>query len=403
MSVDAPDTLNLLEIPVGNLKPGMYVAALDRPWLETPFLMQGFFVHDQNDIDSVAKHAAIVYVDPRRQTKEKYPEAKPKAGKPRYRDQTSLKQEYKTAQVDLTSASDAIENVFVRLKNGGNIDVGAMQTAISPLIDSVLRNSEALASLVRMKLKGDYLYNHSLTVSVWAAIFGRHLGFDRGRLKSLALGGALIDTGMATVPDEIILATGPLTPDQTALVRKHVDDGVAYLQKSHEVQQDVLEMVATHHERHDGSGYPRGLKGMDIPVFGRIAGMIDSYDAMITIRPHAKPRSSFEAMQEISGLKDQKFQGELVEQFMQAIGLFPTGSVVELNTGEIGVVVQQNTTRRLRPKVIVVLDAQSNKQEKLVVLDLSKYAKDGNNKSDLWIAHELQSGAHGIQPDEYFL
>jgi len=403
MGVDAPDTLNLLEVPVGDLKPGMYVAALDRPWLGTPFLMQGFFVHDQDDINSVAEHAAIVYVDPRRQTREKYPEAKPTARKPRYREQTSLKQETEIAQVDLTSASETIENVFVQLKNGGNVDVGAVQTAINPLIESVLRNSEALASLVRMRLKGDYLYNHSLTVSVWAAILGRHLGFDRTRLKCLALGGALIDTGMATVPDEIILATGPLTPDQMSLVRKHVDDGVAYLQKSDQVDQDVIEMVATHHERHDGSGYPRGLEGVDIPVFGRIAGMIDSYDAMITIRPHAKPRSSFEAMQEIYNLKDEKFQGELVEQFMQAIGLFPTGSVVELSSGEIGVVVQQNTTRRLRPKVIVVLDAQGDKQEKLVVLDLSKYVKEGNNESDLWIAHELQPGAHGIQPNDYFL
>jgi len=403
MGVEAPDTLNLLEVPVGDLKPGMYVAALDRPWLGTPFLMQGFVVRDQAEIDSVAEHAAIVYVDPGRQSREKYPEAKPQARKPKYREQTSLKQEYKAAQVDLTSASKTIENVFAQLKNGGKIDVGAVQTAINPLIDSVLRNSEAMASLVRMRLKGDYLYNHSLTVSVWAAIFGRYLGFDRTRLTSLALGGALIDTGMATVPDEIILATGPLTPDQMTVVRKHVDDGVAHLRKSHQVDQDVIGMVATHHERHDGSGYPRGLEGVDIPVFGRIAGMIDSYDAMITTRPHAKPRSSFQAMREIANLKNKKFQGELVEQFMQAIGLFPTGSVVELNSGEIGVVVQQNTTRRLRPKVIVVLDAEGDKQENLVVLDLSKYDKEGNSESDLWIAHELQPGAHGIQPNEYFL
>ena len=187
MGVDAPDTLNLLEIPVGDLKPGMYVAELDRPWLGTPFLMAGFVVRNQEEIDSVAEHAAVVYVDPGRQAREEYPEAKSKARQPRYRELTSLKQEVETAQVELTSASETIENVFVQLKNGGNIDVGAVQTAINPLIDSVLRNSEAMASLVRMRLKGDYLYNHSLTVSVWAAIFGRHLGFDRARLTSLAL------------------------------------------------------------------------------------------------------------------------------------------------------------------------------------------------------------------------
>ena len=278
-----------------------------------------------------------------------------------------------------------------------------MATAINPLIDSVLRNSEALASLVRMKSKGDYLYNHSLTMAVWAAIFGRQLGFDRDRLKNLALGAALIDTGMASVSDEIVLATGSLSASQTKEVRKHVKKGLDILRKSGQLSPDVLEMVATHHERYDGSGYPRGIKGMDIPVFGRIAGLVDSYDAMITERPHAKPRSSFEAMQEIADLKDQHFQGELVEQFMQAIGLFPTGSVVELNSGEIGVVVQQNATRRLRPKVILVLDDQGNRHEKLVVLDLAKYVNDGENKSDLWIANELQPGAHGIQPNEYFL
>ncbi len=401
MTVDASETQNLLEVPVGNLEPGMYVAALDRPWLETPFAMQGFFVKDQEDIDFVAKHASFVYVDPRRRSKVK---AQPqKSAKRTYKDQSSLKREFETAQVDLTSASDAIKKVFGQLKQGGNVDVGAVQTAINPLIDSVLRNSEALASLVRMKSKDDYLYNHSLTMAVWAAIFGRQLGFDRERLKNLALGAALIDTGMATVADEIVLATGSLTDAQTKEVRKHVKNGLKVLQKSGQLSPDVLEMVATHHERYDGSGYPRGIKGMDIPVFGRIAGLVDSYDAMITARPYAKPRSSFEAMQEISDLKDQYFQGELVEQFMQAIGLFPTGSVVELNSGEIGVVVQQNTTRRLRPKVILVLDDQGCRHEKLVVLDLAKYVNEGDNKSDLWIANELQPGAHGIQPNEYFL
>lgn len=379
----------------------MYVAALDRPWLETPFAMQGFLVKDQEDIDFVAKHAAFVYVDPQKRSKVK---AQPrKTVRRTYKDQSSLKREIETAQVDLTSASEAIKKVFTQLKQGGDVDVGAVATAINPLIDSVLRNSEALASLVRMKSKGDYLYNHSLTMAVWAAIFGRQLGFDRDRLKNLALGAALIDTGMASVADEIVLETGSLSASQTKEVRKHVKKGLDILRKSGQLSPDVLEMVATHHERYDGSGYPRGIKGMDIPVFGRIAGLVDSYDAMITERPHAKPRSSFEAMQEIADLKDQHFQGELVEQFMQAIGLFPTGSVVELNSGEIGVVVQQNATRRLRPKVILVLDDQGNRHEKLVVLDLAKYVNDGENKSDLWIANELQPGAHGIQPNEYFL
>ena len=161
-------------------------------------------------------------------------------------------------------------------------------------------------------------------------------------------------------------------------------------------------MVATHHERHDGSGYPAGLEGVGIPLFGRIAGLIDSYDAMITPRPYAQCRTSFEAMQELADLKDSLFQGTLVEQFMQAVGLFPTGSVVQLNSGEVGVIVKQNTARRLRPKVVVILDGDGKRYDSLVLIDLAKYTPE-TGKSDLWISQELEPGAHGIQPDEYFL
>ena len=141
---------------------------------------------------------------------------------------------------------------------------------------------------------------------------------------------------------------------------------------------------------------------MDIPLFARIVGLVDSYDAMISTRPHVGARSSFEAIQELADLKGGLFQAELVEQFMQAIGLFPTGSVIELNTGEVGVVVAQNALRRLRPKVVVILDQDKQRHAKLVVVDLGKYGSE-NAGSDLWINRELEVGAYGIRPDEYFL
>lgn len=402
MNLTPPEAGNLLEVPVSGLRPGMYVAALDRPWLETPFAVQGFFVKDRTDVDFVAEHCAHVYVDPRRRTSARDQE-RPLRRRRTYRDTSSLKSELKTAKVDLTSASESMARVFAQLRTGGHLDIQIVRSAISPLIESVLRNSEAIGALIRMKKQGEYLYNHSLAVSVWAAILGRHLGLERKRLEELALGAALLDVGMASI-DEALAKSGDALDEQgRAEVVKHVPLGVDLLKMSKGLSSETLEMIATHHERHNGSGYPNGLVGSEIPMFGRIAGLVDSYDAMITPRPYAVCRSSFEAMQELSDSKDELFQGALVEQFVQAVGLFPTGSVVQLNTGEIGVIVQQNEVRRLRPKLVMVLTADGKRHKTLTILDLAKYGSGGRERSDLWITRELEPGSHGIHPDEFFL
>lgn len=402
MNLNPAENGNLLEVPVAGLKPGMYVAALDRPWLETPFAVQGFFVLDREDAEFVAEHCAYVYVDPRRRTRSRGETPRPRRQRT-YRNRSSLKNELKTAEVDLTSASESMAKVFAHLRTGGHLDIQVVQSAISPLIESVLRNSEAIAALIRMKKKGEYLYGHSLAVSVWAAILGRHLGFERKRLERLALGAALLDVGMASVDDALANSPDELDAPGRAEIHKHVPLGVDLLKASKDIHPEILQMVATHHERFNGSGYPDGLSGKDIPMFGRIAGLVDSYDAMITPRPYAVCRSSFEAMQELADSKDELFQSALVEQFVQAVGLFPTGSVVQLNNAEIGVIVQQNAARRLRPKVVMVLDADGKRHDTLTVVDLANYASGSGERSDLWITRELEPGSHGIHPDEFFL
>ncbi|MGE0621844.1 MAG: HD-GYP domain-containing protein [Pseudomonadales bacterium] len=401
MRAEFSDSSNYLEVPAASLQPGMYVAALDRPWLETPFALQGFYITSREDAEFVAEHCAFVYVDPRRRSTaaEVVKHAKPRRT---YRERSDLKSEIKTAEVDLTSANEAMAKVFGQLKTGAHLDVDVIRAAVNPLLESVLRNSQALAALVRMKRRGDYLYGHSIAVAVWAAVLGRHLGLDRDQLEKLVLGAALLDVGMTRIDEAIPKSSEPLNDRTRTEVRSHVDLSLTMLKEAGDVPGEIIEMVGAHHERFDGSGYPHGTAGMEIPMFARIAGLVDSYDAMITSRPFAGCRSSFEAMQELADAKDLLFQGALVEQFMQAIGLFPTGSVVELNTGEIGIVVQQNSARRLRPKVALVLDGQGNRHATLTVIDLASYGT-GGGQGDRWITRELEPGAHGIQPDEFFL
>ena len=396
---------NLVEVPVGELCLGMYVAQLDRPWLETPFLLQGFFLQDQSDIDMVAEHCAFVYIDPRRQTRLKRVVRKAVKEPTRnhtYEVKSSLKSEFAIATAEYESASVAVSKIFSELRGGRKLNLTSMFSAIDPLIDSVIRNSEAMAALVRLKSKGDYLYSHSLANAVWAAVLGRHLGLEPRVLKKLALAAAIMDVGMTQLDEKVLASPGKLEEVDIQRMHDHVPLGLELLKNSGEVDPEVFSVVSGHHERHDGSGYPKGLTGPEIPLLARIAGLVDSYDAMITTRPHAQARSSFEAIQELGDRKDQLFQGELVEQFMQAIGLFPTGSVVELSTGEVAIVVAQNESRRLRPKVVVVLDENKERYPRLVIIDLASY-EPGHDKADIWVKKELQADTYGLRPDEFFL
>jgi HD-GYP domain-containing protein (c-di-GMP phosphodiesterase class II) len=189
-----------------------------------------------------------------------------------------------------------------------------------------------------MKHKNDYIQSHCISTAVWSILLGRHMGFDNDSLKVLALGAAMIDVGMVNVPAHIINKPGPLTSDQYKLVQSHVKSGVRLVEEAGTVDHRVIEIIACHHERHSGSGYPKGPAGSDIPLTARMAGIADTYDAMITDRPHAPARSSFEAIRELTELKGSLFHPDLTEAFTQAIGIFPTGTIVELNTGEVGIV-----------------------------------------------------------------
>lgn len=398
------DNHGLIEIPARNLEPGMYVAEIDRPWLETPFATQGFYVSTGEDIAYVQQHCTQVYVDPRRR---KPPSSTKNAAAPtkrrHYRNRTDLEQEISAAKDDLESASTAIAKVFGQLRSNGHLDVPGMQRAINPLIDSVLRNDEALAALIRMRNRGDYFYNRALSNAVWAALLGRHIGLELASLKTLALGAALVDVGMSKLDDSITDSTDPLTDAQLLQMREHVLHGMEILKQAGNVDREVVQIIANHHERYDGSGYPRGLTQDDIPLLARIVGLVDTYDAMITDKPWAPGRTSFSAMQELADTKDELFQGALVEQFLQAVGLFPTGSIVELSSGEVGIVLQQHPTRRLRPKLMLILNPEKRPLDEMVIIDLSNYVKEEGSSTALWITQELKPGDFGIQPDEYFL
>jgi HD-GYP domain-containing protein (c-di-GMP phosphodiesterase class II) len=178
---------------------------------------------------------------------------------------------------------------------------------------------------------------------------------------------------------------------------------VAIVSKIKGIDARVVDVVRCHHERYNGTGYPRGLSGEKIPVFARMAGVIDTYDAMTTARPYAKPLSPHDATRQLSKLSGVEFPAEVVEQFIQAIGVFPVGTLVELNTGEVGMVIAQNRVRRLRPKVLLLLDRNKAPLESFTVVDLRNQLTDSANQQSLWIERGLAPGDYGLDPTEYYL
>ena len=391
------------KIPVAELEVGMYVSELDRPWLETPFLFQGFYVQSDEEIAAVRNHCRQVVVDTQRDDDRPQPLASRRLPRPPNEAMRELKDEIKQASGIHVSVAASIEDVMGELKNAGKLNVHKLEAAVLPMVDSVLRNPAAMSCLMRIRRKGGYLYSHSLASSVWATALGREIGLEREALRVVALGAMLLDIGKVRIPEEILGKPGKLDAEELALMRRHVDFSLEIVQEAGEVDPRVLEMVANHHERHDGSGYPRGLKGDDIPVYGRIAGLVDTYDAMITSRPYASTQSSYGALRQLRSLAGTQFQPELVDQFTQAIGMFPTGTLVLLNTGEVAVVTAQSRVRRLRPEIMIILDAGKQPLDDYRVVDLNQVSATADDQASLWIEQGLEPGAYGVDPAEYYL
>lgn len=399
-----------VKISVDDLELGMYVVELDRPWTETPFLLQGIYVNSQDDIDELKKHCKHVFVESlNRMTGEDIASQKGEdtagsstASKDRSAHEM-LREELHRAKNRYAEATKHVVQIINQLRGGGELNSELAQSTVDQIVDSVIQIPDAMMWLNRMKKTDDYTYNHSVSSSVWAIIFGRHLGLDRQELLTIGLGGMLMDVGKTRVSRNVLTKPSSLTPEEFRAARQHLEHGMRILSESKDIDPGVLEMLKTHHERHDGRGYPQGLKGNKIPIYGRIAAIVDSYDAMISQRPYASPVSSYDAMRALNQASGTDFQGEMVEQFIQSIGVFPTGTLVELNTGEVAVVVSQNLSRRLRPKIMLILDSDKRLRNDFPIVDLLKTSVDAQGKQSIWIVRGLEPGSYNIDPMQFFL
>lgn len=391
-------------VDVADLALGMFVCRLDRPWEQTPFPLQGVTLTSRTELDLVRSLCDFVYVDVRRQAIEQALTGcelfRSRFAQTMSYEEFPVEQELTRARDALSNASTLIECIFRDVGRGQTLSADQVEQAVRPIVASVLRSADAFFWVEGLRSRDSYSYGHAIHCSALAAAFGRHLGFSEETIISLTAGGLLMDVGRTQLPDAMLDFPGPLTPEQTEVVHTHVDHGLDILASSQICNGDVIDIMRTHHERFDGSGYPNGLVGRSIPIAGRMLAIIDAYDAMSSVRPYRAAMSRVNALREIYISRDSLFQAELVEQFQVCLGVYPTGSLVELSSGEVAVVTAQNRIRRLRPRVAVLTDPNKQPLENFRTLDLldQQHGLDATV-----IVRSLVAGDYGIDATEYFL
>lgn len=407
------------KVNVSNLKVGMYVSNLDRPWIDTPFLLEGFNIETDEDLFTLCKYCTYVFIDPNRgelssdAIKEKIkPKLQTNTYLERFLQDNKKKVHYENKQsskVELPKTKVAIENATLHvadmmkgIKEGENLNIESVKNVVEPILDSIVRNSEAYMWLSMMQKKSDYSYSHSVDNCALAVAFGRHMGLPKKDLRTLATGLLMMDMGNLKIPEQILHKKGRLSEAEYNIVKKHVNHSVTILRETEGMDEDIVNIAMTHHERFDGSGYPNAMHGSQIPVYGRMAAIIDCYDAMTSDRPFSPAQSPYSALQDIYNWRGTAFQPELVEQFLQCMGVYPTGSLIEMTNGEVGIVLSQNTTQRMRPKVMLLLNEDKEHLLEYKTVDLTETFEDESGYP-LNIHKGLDPGDYGIDPTEYYL
>jgi putative nucleotidyltransferase with HDIG domain len=412
------------KLDVQQLKIGMFVCELDRPWRETPFLFQGFEIRDEEEIRELQNYCQHVCIDipetytvPRPRTPAEIAIAKEAQHhkeverkllvsiathpvlRPIYHDQKKLAEEIETARELHHETKNLVYTILEDVRLGKSLNSVSAKKIVGEITESIIRNPDALTCFTQLKKKDEYTAQHSMRVCILALSFGRHLGLERQELNLLGLGALLHDIGKMKVPNEILNKPGPLNDYEYALMKSHVPRGVEILDKTSGVPRAAIEVARCHHERYSGSGYINGLKGDHIGLFGMIGGIVDCYDAITSDRSYHLGMSAHAALKKMYEWRKQDFHPGLMEQFIQCMGIYPIGSVVELNTGEIGVVTTMNRMRRLKPQVALVLQADYFPVPGAATVDLMDYKTSDGRPCE--IERVLEPGAYGINPVQH--
>jgi len=296
----------------------------------------------------------------------------------------------------------ATRAIFEAIASENKIDLMQVNQTLDSMVESIERNPDALMWLAKLKQRDDYAYNHALNVSINLMALAHFMALPRSQIKDVGLAGLLQDIGKVKIPKELLHKHGQLTSDELVLMRSHIKLGLDILNNTENISSNVLSIIANHHERIDGSGYPLQLKKNQISLAAQMAGIMDTYCALITNKSYAKGIFNQQALEQIYESRDKEFSSTLVNQLIQFIGIYPVSSLVELNSGEVAVVIQQNHVRRLQPRVMVLLAPDKSKNEYPATLDLLHMPLNPSGEP-YKITRGLPPDSYGLNPADFYL
>lgn len=354
------------QIDISDLEIGMFVSDLDRPWIETPFLFQGFRITNQDEINKLAELCKFVLVDIE---KSKIPVTKGQVvatepvinidvkNKPKPYTKT-FEDEFEEAKSTYIESQKYVNKLFQDTRLGKNISMIEVTNTVSPLADSIFRNPDTLTLLSNIKAANEDLETHSINCCVLSLTFARHLGFDKSKTIELGIAALLHDIGEIQIPKEILRRRGNLPAEEQKILESHTTRGAAMLSEVKGIPHSAISVAQHHHERANESGYPDRLGADNIGLYTKIISIIDVYDTLTAGQFNQPPLSCSDALKHMYDWRNTLFEAVLVEQFIQCLGIYPIGSAVELNTGELGIVISIPEKNRLSPNIMLIKNAK---------------------------------------------
>ena len=386
-----------VRLPVDLLDTGMRVVKLDRPWTEVPVLFQGFEIKDPRQIDTLRHYCRWVLAEGESwqmeaaqgrlttlQGKLKQPLAEKKP----------LIDVLPHAQRIFNRTQDFIDQTLLAIQGGKTPALDEARPLIQACVKSIGANANAMFWLTRIKSQDAYTAEHCLRVAIYAIAFARFIGMPEEDLEVVGLCGLLHDIGKVKVRSEVLNKPGALTDAETAEIRQHAELGYQLLQSHHSLEPIVSDVTLHHHERMDGRGYPNQLEEWQISRFARLIAIVDAYDAITSDRCYRQGLPASDALRILYRGRAEQFDAEMVEAFIRMVGIYPPGTLVELSTGEVGLVIATHPDKKLHPRVEILLNANKRPQIPYII-DLSTAPEDGEGQTYA-IVKPLADGAHGV-------
>lgn len=361
------------KVPVSELTLGMYVADLDRPWLESPFLFQGFYIESPDQLAALQECCEYVYVDSSRGGGEggdstgdlTIPGVRETGERRVFRQAVRRLLEYRQ------KLYPQLKQLLEDARLGHLMDSRDTRILVQQLVELVAVNPQAALWLTNLKDRHTHTADHCFNTMILAVAFGTHLKMPKQTLEELGLGALLHDVGKMRTPVTILDKPGLLTEDEFDIIKKHPSDGFQMLRKQGGFPEATLEIVQHHHERISGEGYPAGLKGAEIPLHVRVVALTEVYDDISSDRVYHDGIPAANCLNMMFHWAPRDFGEDLMQEFIRCIGIYPIGSLVELNTGALGIVMSSNPDSRLKPVVMLVRDRDGRPYRRRPLLNLA--------------------------------